>query len=373
MVWTARLLAIMAVASGLSGAATADPVASWPFDQDKAGWTSLDPLAKLDLTTAAEQIREGGGGAASFTYQAVRGKLSGMVTQVQEDGAQAKSLHFWLKTAVPTVMLVVMNEKDESSYHLAFFSLGGAWQEISLDFADFALGEDSQDENGQFDPAQLAGVGLVDAAGMLAEMAAKISFINPPTLGPRQFWLDDFSLDSENVATRWEKTQLHGRPALRLDSFEGLPLQWLMLAGDGVKVAYDDQVHADGELSLSLTYDVPQGKIFGLLTNPGKAPLGNPAVLHLALRTARTTTLIVGLKEKDGSQYNAFVPLEASPNLQEKDLNWADFKLADDGQDENGRLDAGQIVEVTIGDVSQLLGKPTGLNTLWVDDIVFGE
>lgn len=373
MARTAWMVAAMAVALGLSVAATAAPVASWTFDQDKAGWTSVDPLAALEVTTAAAQVRAGGGGAAAYTYEAVRGMLSGMVTQLQGEGAQAKSMHFWLKTAVPTVILVVMNEKDESSYHLAFFSLGGVWQDISLDFADFTLGDDSKDENGQFDPDQMAAVGLVDAAGMLAEMAAKVPFITPPTLGVRQFWVDDFSLDGENVATRWEKTQLNGRPALRLDSFEGLPLQWLMLAGGEVKVDYDDQVHADGNLSLRLTYDIPQGKLFGLLTNPGKAPLGNPTLVHVALRTARTTTLIVGLKEKDGSQYNAFVPLEASPNLQSKDLPWTEFKLADGGEDENGRLDAGQIVEVTLGDVSQLLGKPTGLNTLWVDDLVFSE
>lgn len=95
--------------------------------------------------------------------------------------------------------------------------------------------------------------------------------------------------------------------------------------------------------------------------------------MEFAVRSELTTTLIVGLKERDGSQYNFLLPLAAGEGLVTQDLALADAKLSDDSQDENGKLDMDQVKEFTIADVAQLVGQSNGENRLWIDDIVFSE
>jgi len=166
---------------------------------------------------------------------------------------------------------------------------------------------------------------------------------------------------------------VNGLKGVRLESFEGLPLQWLVMSPGATQVAYDDQVKADGDLSLRATYDVPAGKLMGLLTNPGAAPIAKALRLQLSLRSSAKTTLLIGLKEADESQYSFPLPVEAGEEHKTVDLPLAEFKLGDDSSDEDGKLTLAEVSELSVLDVSAILGQPVGKNTLWLDNILFLE
>jgi hypothetical protein len=371
-----RIVAVALVALSLALGASAQAqgtLAKWTFDEDTTTWQSIDPAAKLQVTKDQPAVRIAGMGVAEYAYEVTAGKLAGVMTEANADLSKAKSLRFWLRASTATVLVVTLAEKDGSNYIAAFSSLPDVWQDISLDLSGFALSDDSQDENNLLDPGQIASLGLVDVSSFLVDMAAKAPFMIPPELGPRKLWLDDVSVDTEPVLPRWETVEVNGLQAVRLESFESMPLQWMMISGGAAKIAYDDQMHTHGNLSLRLTYDLPAGKLVGMLTGPATAPIAKALRLRLSVRSEAATTLMVGLKEKDGSQYNYPLPVTAGQEMHVADLPLTEFKLGDDSTDENGKLDLGQVSELQIMDMSGILGQPVGHNTLWLDDILFIE
>jgi hypothetical protein len=106
------------------------------------------------------------------------------------------------------------------------------------------------------------------------------------------------------------------------------------------------------------------------MTSPGTAPIGSALRLRVSLRSEAKTTLLIGLKEEDGSQYNALLPVEAGQELKAVDLPLAEFKLGDDSADEDGKLSPAEVSEFGISDASGIMGQPVGHNTLWLDDIL---
>ncbi|NPV49115.1 MAG: hypothetical protein HPY69_19400 [Armatimonadetes bacterium] len=346
-------------------------VVQWAFEGDTASWQSLDPAAHLSVTKEQAVARVAGASVAEYAYEIAAGKLSGVATEITADTAPARSVRLWLRTSVPTLCLLSLTERDGSNYMAAFSSLGQVWQDIALDFSEFQLSDDSQDENGLLDPGQVGGLGLIDASSFVLQMAANIPFLVPPEAGSRKFWLDDVALDSESVLPRWETVEVGGLKGVRLDSFEGLPLQWLMISGPAMAIGYDDQVKSHGNLSLRLQYNLPAGKLLGLLTSPGTAPVGTALRLRLGLRSAAQATLLIGLKEEDGSQYNYALPLAPGETLQSVDLPLTEFKLGDDSADEDGKLTLAEVKELQVTDLTAVANQAAQVNTLWLDDIVF--
>ena len=77
-------------------------------------------------------------------------------------------------------------------------------------------------------------------------------------------------------------------------------------------------------------------------------------------------------EEKDGSRYQMTMELKAGNLWNERALPFNTLTMADDSKDENGKIDAEQIKQVTIVDVSALLGADVGgANTLYLDQVYF--
>jgi len=362
-------LALLAATSAFAQA----PVADWTFDDDTGQWQAHGPGAQLSVTADENLVREDANAVAEFSYTAEIGSMSGVVTPIDMPLVDAKTLNFWLRTSDPVITLVSVNEADGSNYMTGFFSLPDRWQEVSLGLGEFALDDDSTDENGQLDPNQIAGLAIIDATAFLAEMASQVEFLEAPELGPRMLWLDDVSVDAEALPPRWETVDIDGNRAIRFDSFESTPLQWMMLAGKNTALDYDDEFVADGEFSLRVVYDLPAGKLLGLMTSPAAAPLDGMTRLRVSVMTEKKITLLIGLKADDESEYNAMVPVEPADDFTVVELNLADFGLSDDSGDENAQFDIEQVTEFSIVDASFMAGEPAGYNTLWLDDILFIE
>ncbi|MGQ9732633.1 MAG: hypothetical protein ACUVX8_15350 [Candidatus Zipacnadales bacterium] len=346
----------------------------WSFDIDLANWQSTDPNAILAVTNDANVTRgPEHGGVLEYAYTPAAEVFSAVLTPIRRGFMDGANIRFWLKTSEYAVCLCAANEEDGSNYHAAFISLPNRWQEIAIDFSEFILGDDSQDENGRLDPTQIRGLGLVDMSAFLAQVALQQPFIIAPELGPRFLWVDDFQVSTEPVPSRWEVTEIDGKRAIRLDSFERAPLQWMVIAGRGVQVEYDSDFTTHGNFSLRLQYDLPPGKLIGVLTSLQGVNLTGMKVLKLWLLSEVDTTLIVALKETDESNYHMMVELPTRDELAPFTLELAEFELSDDSVDENHRLDVEQIKELTIGDISALTTNIARVNTLWIDDVTFIE
>jgi hypothetical protein len=369
------LIALAAVAVLVPGtpAQPPDAIVSWSFDDGVGAFQGPDPASAISTTADANVVRGAEHGAVlECAYTPSPGQLAGVYGPAEADLTAAKSVRFWVRSSEPALVLVAMDEADGSSYHSGFMSLPDTWQEVALGLPEFRLGEDSTDENGRLDPGQVQGVGILDATGFIAQLAEQAPFLLAPELTPRMLWLDDLALSSESVPPRWSETEVDGNRAVRLDSFEVAPLEWMALAGSGLEVSYDPDFKAEGDLSLRLRYDLPAGKIVGLLTSPQGPDLKAMKHLSLALMTETATTLIVTLKERDESEYHLMVDLQPTDGLQSHDLTLAQFTLGDDKTDENGRLDLDQVTELSLADVSAMAGNAV-VNTLWVDEVVFAE
>ena len=371
---TRDLIAAIALAILAAASVTAqDVLADWTFDDDTAQWQAIDPAAQFSVTGDPNVVREDDNAVAEYSYSAQIGTMSGIMTPVDVPLVGAETLSFWLRTTDLAIVALSIDEADGSNYMAGMLSLPDRWQEVSLGFGEFQLDDDSIDENGQLDADQIAGIGIIDVTPFIAEMAAQVTFIEAPDLGPRIMWIDDMSVDDEPMPPRWETVEVDGARAIRLDSFESTPLQWFMLAGKSVEIDYDDEITAEGNFSLRIIYDLAPGKLLGLMGSPASAPLEGTTRLRVSLLSENKTTLMIGLGEKDKSEYHVLVPLEAGQDFQALEFDFTDFELDEDGADENGKLDIDQVTEISINDVSFMTGEPVGYNTLWIDDILFIE
>jgi len=366
-------LLLLPAAACLAQGAAPDAIASWTFDADTEGWQLFDPTGDLTTTDDPKIARENGGGALQYGYTAKEAQITAVLVPTEAGLAGAKSLHYWIRTSEYAMVMNMIIERDESRYVAQFTSIPGRWQEVWLDLSEFRLEGDSTDENGQLDADQIATVGFADATGFLAGAAKTVTFLVAPDLGPRQLWLDDFSVTTKSIQPRWQEITVAGRPAVRVESFERAPLEWFVLAGKGVEAEYDAQFKADGDFSLRLQYDLPAGKVFGAMTPLSGVPLQGAKSLSLAVMSETATTLLIELKESDESKYQTTVPVQAGDKFQIINLSLDQFRLDDNSKDENGRLDPEQIKEMTVADISVMTGNPVSTNTLWLDDFVFGK
>ena len=367
--FSAVAMASLTVPSGAQ-----EPVLVWSFNEDAGSWQSMDPTGHVLVTTDANVIRsEETGGVLEHAYTPAIGVISAMVSPIETGLTGGQSLHYWIKTTDYAMVATVLAENDGSRYLATFASLPDDWLEIALNMDEFALSGDTEDENDKLDPEQVQAVMLGDLTSFLAEVAQTIPFIVAPDLGPRMMWVDEFSVESEGVPPRWEETDIAGIRAVRVDGFESWPLQWFVLAGQGVEIAYDGERKAEGELSLRLKYDLPAGKAFGALTPLYGVPLTGMKNLSLAVMSEMPMLLLVELKEADESKYRTSIQIEALDDFNTLQVSLGELAVGDDSSDENGRLDMDQVIEMTLADISAMAEMPVTVNTLWIDDVVFSE
>jgi len=369
-----RLTLVVALVAAFVGVAGAQaPVAEWLFDGDVTGWSAIDPASQVSSTADANVIREEDNGVLELSFTPVVGTISGVMGQVPAGLAGAQSLRMHLKSTDQTIVMVALIEGDGSSYNTGFTSLPDRWQEIALDLDEFHLGDDSTDENGQLDPGQVQAIMVADMVAMLAMLAEQVPFIAAPDLSPRMLWLDDVWVDTEGVDPRWTETDLEGRKAVQVDSFESAPLQWATLGGEGIEVVYDSEWKTDGEYSLRITYDLPPMKVFGMMTGLRGLPLEGSQLLRFSYISEVSTTLLIEIKELDESKYNAMAQVKATDEFATYELALDQMVLADDSTDENGKLDMAQAKELLLADISAMGETPVTLNTIWFDDVRFAQ
>jgi len=79
-------------------------------------------------------------------------------------------------------------------------------------------------------------------------------------------------------------------------------------------------------------------------------------------------TLMMGLKERDESEYQAVIQVDTEGEWQLLRVTPSEFGLDDESEDENHTLDLDQVREISFADVTGLLQQTAGENAIWIDE-----
>ena len=133
-----------------------------------------------------------------------------------------------------------------------------------------------------------------------------------------------------------------------------------------------------GKGALEFTWEAAEGRL-AILTSE---PLGSddrPRSLRLSVKLPEPSPVMYGVREADGSSYQGYL---FSPGNTWHDLavDLDELMLSEDSEDENGRLDVREIIEVSVADLSNLdgeagksLGIKEGTQRMWLDDVALSD
>jgi hypothetical protein len=354
------------------------------FEGDLGEWTAMkmgEGGVGADTDSKVSVVREAGAakagkGALSYTYDITPKTVRVLALQKPADLSGMKSLRFWVKCSEATAVVFGLGEASGASYQASAHCAAGAWQEVAVNLDELVVDDPAKDPNGKLDLDQVVSVTIFDIGGFLAMFL-------PDMKGTRTMTLDDVVVSSKAVALTTGPTQVTKVVPIHLvDNFESPVIRWLPISVDfteGPKfnlfeaaVAVDKDVpDGGGKQSLKFTHPRKGKKIHGILRNLEKVDLKKATMLDLSVKASHDGTYFVAIEEKGGARYNMKIELLLGDW---KTYSWklSDFTLAEDSRDDNGKLDPDQIKQITIADVTALLGGSEADEVrLWVDNVVF--
>ena len=354
------------------------------FEGELGEWTAMklgeggggpDSDSKLAITREAGAVKAGKG-ALSYTYDITPKTVRVLALPKPMDLTGMKSLRLWVKCSQATAVVIGLAETGGASYQTAVHCPAGAWQEIAVNLNELTVDDPAKDANGKLDLDQVGSFTIFDIGGFLAMFL-------PDMKGTRTMTLDEISFSSVAVPLTTGPTQVTKVVPIHLaDNFESPVIRWLPISVDfselpkfnlfEAAVAVDKDVpEGGGKQSLKFTHPRKGKKIHGIMRNLEKVDLSKAVSLDLSVKSSHDGTYFVAIEEKGGARYNMKIDLLLGDW---KSYTWklSDFTLAEDSRDDNGKLDPDKIKQLTIADVTNLLGGSEADEAhLWVDNVVF--
>lgn len=354
------------------------------FEGDAVEWSGLtlgeagvnpDGDSKIAITREAASVKVGKG-ALSWSYDITPKIVRVLALQKPMDLSGMKSMHLWVKCSRATSVIIGLGDPSGASYQANAHCPAGAWQEIAVNLDELTVDEPAKDPNGKLDLDQVNSITILDIGGFIAMFL-------PDVKGSRTMMVDDIGFSSKPVATTTGAAQVTRVVPIHLvDNFESSVIRWMPISLElsetpkfalfEAPLAVDKDVPpGGGKQSLKLSYPRKGKKIHGIMRNLEKVDLSKATTLDLAIKCSHDGTFFVAIEEKDGSRYNMKVDLLLGDW---KSFSWplSAFTLADDSQDENGKLDPDQIKQITIADATLLLGGGEADQVhLWLDQVLF--
>jgi hypothetical protein len=354
------------------------------FEGDTVEWSGLalgegganpDADSKIAITHEAASVKAGKG-ALSWSYEITPKIVRVLALQKPLDLTGMKSLHLWVKCSHTTSVIIGLGDPSGASYQANAHCAAGAWQEIAVNLDELTVDEPTKDPNGKLDLDQVGSITIFDIGGFIAMFL-------PDLKGARTMMIDDLGFSSKPVVTTTGAAQVTRIvPIHMVDNFESSVIRWIPISLEFAETPrfalFDAPVTVDkdvppggGKQSLKFSYPRKGKKVHGVMRNLEKVNLSKATTLDLSVKCSHDGTFFVAIEEKDGSRYNKQIDLLLGDW---KSFSWplSEFKLADDSQDENGKLDPDQIKQVTIVDATQLLGSNEADQVhLWVDQVFF--
>lgn len=356
------------------------------FEGEDPKWTALklettgtvgeDADAKVAVTHDAKHVKAGKG-ALAYSYELVPGTIRVLALPRAADLAGMKSLRLWVKSSHATAVIIGLSENGGATYQTSAACAAGTWQEVAVNLDEFTPDDPAKDGNGKLDLDEVGSFQVFDIACFLATLL-------PDLKGERSLWLDEISFSAKAVAQTTGFAQVTKVvPVFLVDTFEGPVVRWSPISLEFSETPkfnlFDAPASIDsiapaggGKQSLKFAYPRKGAKVHGLIRSLEKIDLSKAAGLDLTLKTFADGTFVVGVEEKDGSRYQQVFELKAADGWKALSLGFGSLSLADDSQDENGKLDAGDIKQIAIADITTLAGgQEVDENRLWVDQVQF--
>lgn len=353
-------LAWLLTATAALPAETPAPLVSWDFEQGVLPWLGLDPRVHLEQTTAPGSFAAGTA-ALEVQYDlpvGVRAQdaLFGPVVVLPRALPELTAVRLSVKTSLPTNLAVAAMEANRSIYFAPFFSAGGTWQIVELSLNDFLMVEDAKtprDPNGQLDPGEITGLGVLDLSALLSQLTQELPgrLFTP---GPRRLWLDDVSLlrTAPPPGTLPEGPDTGG--AVLLDACDRPTFRWLVVGGKDVEVRSVPGEREDPG-AYEVAYSLPPGTLFAL----GKAIptdlLAGTQALHLSVSSSRPLTLYLFVEQRDKQRFTWTVELPGGGEVNELSPPWDAFEPERRDVEQPTRLDPGMIAFLALADVSGVM------------------
>jgi hypothetical protein len=378
-------IATILVLAAVLGAQEKRPVKIDDFEGELSGWVAMkadenglaeDGEATLAITHEPALVKAGKGSLSyGFTVEPKVARI--LVLKSPPDLTGMKSLHLWVRCDKATAIVISLSESGGGTYQTSATVAAGAWQEVSVNLDEFVLDDPSKDPNGKLDLDQVTSIQILDVGTYL------VNFL-PGIKGPRKIWLDDFTFSPVAAPVTSGRTQVTKVvPVFLVDNFETSVVRWFPLSvefGETPKFnLFDAAVTIDreappggGKQSLRFAYPRREKKAHGLMRNVEKIDLSLATGLDLWLKTSHDGTFIVSLEEKGGARYQKMMELKSAEGWKSVSLPLTEFTLAEDSKDDNGKLDADQLKQISIADISSLAGgAETDENRLWIDTVQF--
>jgi hypothetical protein len=132
----------------------------------------FDPVPAIDTAAAPS-----GGGKQSLRliYPRSATRVYGLMRGVEKvDLSKATGVDLWLRTSTDGTFIVNLEEKDGSRYNrMVTLSAAEGWKPFSFGLGSFTLADDSTDENGRLDAAQIKQVLVADASALTGAPAVE--------------------------------------------------------------------------------------------------------------------------------------------------------------------------------------------------------
>lgn len=353
-----RTLSLLTCLLLTAAASPAEPLYQDDFDTAPLRWNSYRP----DATVIAQNDTAKAGAALETTYELLlKRQIHAVGTGFDVSLAGARRVCLSLRSSQPGVFLVALGESDGSRYDSMISSPGGVWLDLQISLDRFKLADDSDDENGQLDAAQLNTLGVGDLSAMLTGGGKT----DP---GSRTFWLDNVSIDTDEALNAYS---FNGALPYILDDFNAGYLGWITVGGE---TTLDTQQH---QLVWNYTGEKPDGGFSALVAPLGALPKQGATHLLLTLGSDRPMQLVVVLQESkreakqlDESRYLSIVSIPGGTQAGTYAVKLSELTLSTDdgGSDENGKLDLDQVGTLILADLDVIIGNGAP-NTLRVDSV----
>ena len=145
------------------------PVVRWiPISLEFADPPKFN-LFDAPVSIDKEAAPEGGKQSLKFAYPRKAGKANGIMRNVEKnDLSRATGLDLALKTSADGTFVVSLEEKDGSRYQkIVELKSYDGWKTLNLGFGDLTLADDSKDDNGRLDPAEIKQIAIADITTLL--------------------------------------------------------------------------------------------------------------------------------------------------------------------------------------------------------------
>jgi hypothetical protein len=340
---------------------SASTIVGWDFEQGMGQWQSPDPLTKITLAVGPKEANSG----SSALYvkfpriqkpdeMQTRQMPGAVMMQLPAAPAPAPTcLEFAVRAKLLTPLMIILSRNDGVSYTRPVMVVPGPYRHVKLYLTEFLPDEKAKPPVRPIDGGQIQGIGFLDGSAFVTMFATAAAQNGPirvpmPQQGDNELWFDDIKLTDETP------------PAQLPPMIDGAAEVAKFVAVMNVDGTFSrEPAGLGGKPCWLMNYQLAEHEVAAIW---GGVPIGmlpGTAGLHVMLSATAPTTLILQVKERSNAEYNTMLALQPGQTL-DRVVPWSEFKLGDNQQDPDGKLDLDDIKEVALIDISAALpnGQP---------------